>query len=96
MIGGSFKTGGVEHFCSSIVQAVNVATDEYMRVADTLESTFQPALSALGDRIIACGGFLGPQMTRTCQIFNARENACVFLLHFLTKICYMNVLKPIP
>ncbi len=93
MIGGSFITGGVEHKFSSIVRAVNVATGECVRVADTLEPTFQPALSAPGDRIIACGGRLGSLVTRICQIFNARENTCVFLLHLSTRICYMNVLR---
>ncbi len=82
MVGGSFKPGGVEHTFSSIVWAVNAATGEYMREANTLEPTFQPALSALDDRKIACGGRLGSLVTRTCQMFNTGENTCVVCIAF--------------
>ncbi len=74
VIGGSFKKGEVKHTCSSIVRAVNVATGECARVADTLEPTYQPALSAIGNRIVACGGYVGFTMTRICQIFNPKGN----------------------
>ncbi len=85
VIGGSVKQGTVEHACSSILRAVNVATGECRRLADSLESTYQPALSAIGDRIVACGGQLGASMTHICQIFNTRENTYVVVLYCIIK-----------
>ncbi len=79
------KQGNVEHACSPIIRAVNVATGECRRLADSLEPTYHSALSAIGDRIVACGGKLGASMTQICQIFNTRENAYVVVLYSITK-----------
>ncbi len=76
------KKGDVEHACSSIVRAITIATGECIRVADTLEPTFQPALSTIGDKIITCGGRLGADPTRICQIFNPGENTYVNYFYF--------------